>query len=116
MEGTHCFDGTTTCNMTGLTLPVYDYIHSSAGECAVIGGFVYQGAAIPGFQGTYLFSDLCTGFLRGLTLGSNGVATVVQAPMADASNRGGVQSFGRDGAGELYVLTGDGSVLKIVRP
>jgi hypothetical protein len=36
--------------------------------------------------------------------------------MADASNRGGVQSFGRDGAGELYVLTGDGSVLKIVRP
>jgi hypothetical protein len=95
---------------------VYDYIHSSAGECAVIGGFVYQGAAIPGFQGTYLFSDLCTGFLRGLTLGSNGVATVVQAPMADASNRGGVQSFGRDGAGELYVLTSDGSVLKIVRP
>jgi glucose/arabinose dehydrogenase len=116
MEGTHCFDGTTTCNMTGLTLPVYDYIHSSAGECAVIGGFVYQGAAIPWLQGTYLFSDLCTGFLRGLTPDGSGKATVAQAPTANAGNRGGVQSFGRDGAGELYVLTGDGSVLKIVRP
>jgi hypothetical protein len=26
------------------------------------------------------------------------------------------QSFGRDGAGELYILTGDGRVLKIVKP
>lgn len=115
MEGTHCFNAT-TCDMTGLTLPVYDYVHSSAGECAVIGGFVYRGTAIPGLQGAYLFSDLCVGFLRGLTLDNSGKATVVQAPMADASNRGGVQSFGRDGAGELYILTGDGSVLKIVKP
>jgi glucose/arabinose dehydrogenase len=115
MEGTHCFMAS-TCDMSGLTLPVYDYVHSTAGECAVIGGFVYHGTAIPGLDGTYLFSDLCVGFLRGLTLDGSGKATVVQAPMADASNRGGVQSFGRDGAGELYILTGDGSVLKIVKP
>jgi glucose/arabinose dehydrogenase len=115
MEGTHCFNAS-TCDMSGLTLPVYDYVHSSAGECAVIGGFVYRGTASPGLQGTYLFSDLCVGFLRGLALDGGGTATVVQAPMADASGRGGVQSFGRDGAGELYVLTGDGSVLKIVKP
>jgi hypothetical protein len=115
MEGAHCF-GAPTCDMSGLTLPVYDYVHSTAGECAVIGGFVYHGTAIPGLDGTYLLSDLCVGFLRGLTLDGSGKATVVQAPMADASNRGGVQSFGRDGAGELYILTGDGSVLKIVKP
>lgn len=115
MEGTHCF-GASTCDISGLTLPVYDYVHSTAGECAVIGGFVYHGTAIPALDGTYLFSDLCVGFLRGLTLDGSGKATVVQAPMADASNRGGVQSFGRDGAGELYILTGDGSVLKIVAP
>jgi glucose/arabinose dehydrogenase len=113
MEGTHCFQAS-TCDKTGLTLPVYDYDHNS-GECAVIGGFVYRGSAIPGLQGTYLFSDLCLGFLRGLTLDSNGVATVVQAPMANAGSDV-TQSFGRDGAGELYILTGDGKVLKIVKP
>jgi glucose/arabinose dehydrogenase len=114
MEGTHCFSAS-PCDESGLTLPVYDYDHNS-GECAVIGGFVYRGSAIPGLQGTYLFSDLCVGFLRGLTLDGSGKATVVQAPAADAGNRGGVQSFGRDGAGELYILTGDGGVLKIVAP
>jgi glucose/arabinose dehydrogenase len=113
MEGSHCF-GASTCSMTGLTLPVYDYDHNS-GECAVIGGFVYRGSAIPGLQGTYLFSDLCLGFLRGLTLDASGKATVVQAPMANAGS-GVTQSFGRDGAGELYMLTGDGRVLKIVSP
>jgi len=100
--------------MTGLTLPVYDYDHNS-GECAVIGGFVYRGSAIPGLQGTYLFSDLCLGFLRGLTVDASGKAAVVQAPMANAGS-GVTQSFGRDGAGELYMLTGDGRVLKIVGP
>ena len=115
MEGAHCFNAF-TCNTSGLTLPVYDYVHSAAGECALIGGFVYHGTAMPAFDGTYLFSDLCTGFLRGLTLDGGGTATVVQAPVADASNRGGVQSFGRDGEGELYILTGDGSVLKIMKP
>jgi hypothetical protein len=113
MEGTHCFQAS-TCDKTGLTLPVYDYDHNS-GECAVIGGFVYRGSAIPGLQGTYLFSDLCLGFLRGLTLDASGKATVVQAPMANAGS-GVTQSFGRDGAGELYMLTGDGRVLKIVMP
>jgi glucose/arabinose dehydrogenase len=113
MEGSHCF-GASTCNMTGLTPPVYDYDHDS-GECAVIGGFVYRGSANPGLQGTYLFSDLCLGFLRGLTLDAGGKATVVQAPMANAGS-GVTQSFGRDGAGELYILTGDGRVLKIVGP
>jgi glucose/arabinose dehydrogenase len=112
MEGTHCF-GASTCDMTGLTLPVYDYDHNS-GECAVIGGYVYSGSAMPQLQGTYLFSDLCLGFLRGLTLDASGKATVVQAPMASVG--GFTQSFGRDGAGELYILTSDGRVLKIVKP
>jgi glucose/arabinose dehydrogenase len=114
MEGTVCRGIGGPCTTSGLTAPVYDYDHND-GECAVIGGFVYRGSAIPGLQGTYLFSDLCLGFLRGLTLDSNGVATVVQAPMANAGS-GVTQSFGRDGAGELYILTGDGRVLKIVKP
>jgi hypothetical protein len=67
---------------------------------------------MPELQGTYLFSDLCGGFLRGLTM-QNGVATVVQAPVASA---GTPVSFGQDGAGEVYVLNAANQVLKVVRP
>jgi glucose/arabinose dehydrogenase len=110
MEGTQCFDG--PCPPPGITLtaPVYDYDHSQG--CAIIGGYVYRGTEMPGLRGTYLFSDLCSGFLRGMTM-QNGVATVVQAPNA---NTGLSVSFGRDGAGELYVLTNDSRVLKVVKP
>jgi glucose/arabinose dehydrogenase len=109
MEGKQCF-GASSCDMTGLTPPVYDYDHGQG--CAMIGGYVYRGTAMSGLQGTYFFSDLCTGFLRGLTL-QNGVAAVVQAPTA---NTGTPLSFGQDGAGEIYVLNASNQVLKIVRP
>src|SRR5215471_10692114 len=71
MEGKQCFQAA-SCDMTGLTLPVYDYPHGP--ECAIIGGYVYRGS-VTALQGKYLFSDLCTGWLRTLS-----GATVVQAP------------------------------------
>jgi len=111
MEGTQCFAG--PCPPPGLTLtpPVYDYDHSQG--CSIIGGYVYRGAAIPELQGQYLFSDYCSGFVRSLSF-ENGMATVKQAPMVNVGTNV-TQSFGQDGAGELYILTGDGQVLRIVR-
>ena len=111
MEGTLCLAIGGPCTTSGLTAPVYEYDHSQ-GECAIIGGYVYRGSAMPGLQGTYFFSDLCLGFVRGLTI-QNGVATVVQAPTA---NTGTPLSFGQDGAGEIYVLNAGNQVLKIVKP
>jgi glucose/arabinose dehydrogenase len=105
MEGTHCFLAS-TCTMTGLTLPVIDYGHNPA--CAIIGGYVYRGSAIPALQGKYLFSDLCDGLVRTLTGASVATAPTVQV--------GPPLSFGQDGFGELYVLTNENRVLKIVRP
>jgi glucose/arabinose dehydrogenase len=110
MEGLRCFPNGGQCNTTGLTPPVYDYDHNQG--CAIIGGYVYRGAAIPELQGQYLFSDFCSGFVRSMSF-SNGVATVKEA-MANAGSFA-VQSFGQDGAGELYILTGDGRVLRIAR-
>jgi glucose/arabinose dehydrogenase len=112
MEGTLCLGIGGPCTTTGLTAPVYEYDHGQG--CAIIGGYVYRGTAMPELQGTYLFSDLCSGFVRGLTF-DNGVPTAMQAPMANAG-AGVTQSFGQDGAGELYILTGDGRVLQVVRP
>jgi len=110
MEGTFCRGIGGPCTTPGLTAPVYDYDHGG-GRCAIIGGYVYRGAAIPELQGQYLFSDLCTGFVRSLSL-TNGVATVSEAPNV---NVGTPLSFGQDGFGEIYVLTADNRVLRIVR-
>ena len=41
------------------TLPIVAYNHSHG--CAVIGGVVYRGSAIPNLDGAYLFGDLCSG-------------------------------------------------------
>jgi glucose/arabinose dehydrogenase len=108
-EGTLCSAG--PCSTLGLTPPVYDYDHGG-GRCAIIGGYVYRGAAIPALLGEYLFSDLCTGFVRRLSL-QNNVATVSEEPNV---NVGTPLSFGQDGLGEVYVLTADNRVLKIVSP
>jgi glucose/arabinose dehydrogenase len=109
MEGNLCLGIGGLCTTPGLTAPVYDYDHGG-GRCAIIGGYVYRGATIPELQGQYLFSDLCTGFLRSLSF-VNGVATVREAPMV---NVGTPLSFGQDGFGEIYVLTADNRVLQIV--
>ena len=111
MEGTLCLGIGGPCTTPGLTAPVYDYDHSQG--CSIIGGYVYRGAAIPELQGQYLFSDYCRGFVRTLSF-ENGMATVRQAPMVNVGTNV-TQSFGQDGAGELYILTGDGRVLRIVR-
>ncbi|HKB72853.1 MAG TPA: PQQ-dependent sugar dehydrogenase [Burkholderiales bacterium] len=109
MEGTLCLAIGGPCNTPGLTAPVYDYDHGQG--CAIIGGYVYRGAAIPELEGSYLFSDLCSGWLRSLLIAS-GVVNVRQAPNV---NVGTPLSFGQDGFGEIYVLTNDNRALRIVR-
>jgi glucose/arabinose dehydrogenase len=102
-EGTQCFDG--PCATPGLTGPVYEYDHTQG--CAIIGAYVYRGS-VAALTGKYLFSDNCTGFLRTLS-----GTTVTPAPTV---NVGHPLSFGQDGSGELYVLTGENRVLKFVAP
>ena len=120
-EGTLCLDVNVdpgiSCNdpalLSSLTMPVYEYRHTEG--CAIIGGYVYRGAAIPSLQGIYFFSDLCSGFVRGLAFQPGAIPAIVESPNANAGS-GVTQSIGRDGAGELYVLTSDGRVLQIVGP
>ena len=107
MEGLHCFKPSSGCNMTGLILPITEYDHSQGD--AVIGGYVYRGPAIPRLSGTYLFSDFESGTIWGLTENSTGQWTRSQL-IAGGRN---ISSFGRDEAGELYVLDYSGSLLRI---
>jgi glucose/arabinose dehydrogenase len=108
MEGMHCFNPSSNCNMTGLTLPIAEIAHPE-GE-AVLGGFVYHGSAIPGLQGQYIFGDL-NGKIW--TLQEGPPNTFTRSLLADSGLS--LSSFGQDATGELYVVDiGNGRVLKIV--
>jgi glucose/arabinose dehydrogenase len=111
MEGTACYNPTVNCNPAGaqLTLPAHEYTHADG--CSVTGGYVYRGAAIPELTGHYLYADYCRGWLRSFrflsgSAGEHRLWSGVSLPQA--------VSFGRDGAGELYVIAAS-RVWRIVR-
>lgn len=111
MEGSACFNPNTNCNTGGtLTLPAHEYLHADG--CSVIGGYVYRGSAIPELTGHYLYADYCRGWLRSFRSTTGGVASEhrswagISVPLT--------VSFGRDGAGELYMIGGT-RVWRVVR-
>ena len=108
MEGTSCFRP--GCGQPDFRFPVIDYPHNEG--CAITGGFVYRGSLIPEIQGHYFYSDWCTGFLRSFVF-AGGAA--VQRTNWTVPSPGNVTSFGNDSSGELYVLTQQGFVFRIVR-
>ncbi len=111
-EGSACFpSGTTGCDTTGLIQPTVEYSHGLG--CSITGGFVYRGSAISGLQGAFLYSDFCAGFLRGFR-DIGGTVVEERNWSLELGELGFVTSFGEDGFGELYVLTLDGLVRKIV--
>ncbi len=109
-EGSDCFAGPCDgVDASGriLSVPVHEYRHDEG--CSITGGYVYRGSAIPQLDGHYFFSDWCTGFIRSIAPDgsvhdwTDGTGTV------DA-----VSSFGRDDGGEIYVVSGSGTVYRIV--
>jgi glucose/arabinose dehydrogenase len=105
VEATHPYrDG----SVPGAVPPVFEYSHDD-GNCAVTGGYVYRGSAIPAMQGVYLFADYCAGLLRAL-VASDG--RVVQDRILTVRSPA-ITSFGQDAAGELYVLSDEGDVYRV---
>ena len=105
-EGDHPYNGASP--PANWTRPVYEYSHAHGG-CAIIGGFVYRGTAIPGLEGAYLFSDNCLGGIAALhvvggrVVGERGLGQHVPSP----------SSFGQNASGNLYVLSLAGGVYRI---
>jgi glucose/arabinose dehydrogenase len=108
MEGAHCFNPPTGCDMSNKVLPIAEYDHTVG--IAVIGGFVYKGSAISSLANKYIFGDL-TGRIFSLTEAPANTWT-----RADLFSTGlTISSLGQDSAGELYVLDyGGGNILKLV--
>jgi glucose/arabinose dehydrogenase len=109
MEGTQCYPPGSTCDPTGLALPVVDY--GRALGSTVTGGFVYRGTTYPRMRGIYFYADFGSGRLWGLTR-DGGVWT--NQELLDTSRS--FSSFGEDEAGELYLVDYAGAVLRITDP
>jgi len=112
MEGLHCYPpGTTSCNQTGLTLPLIEYDHGAG--CSITGGYVYRGTKVAALSGYYLYSDYCTPFVRSFKY-AGGVATQSHDWTQQLDPGGNVSSFAQDQRGELYIITLGGSLYRIV--
>ena len=115
-EGTSCY-GEEECDMSGHTLPVYQYVHDGNG-CAIIGGEVYRGNLMPELDGHFFFSDFCLGWVRSVVLDDSDVHLVVDWITAREDRLGNVTSIGSDRHGELYVANLAGEIwrLELSRP
>ncbi len=104
MEGNICFEHDfLTCNAEGLTSPVAEYDHAQG--CAVVGGAVYRGTAIPALNGLFLFADFCRGDIWGLRRAvntSNGTAEIRWENALLANAGFPVSSIGEDEEGNVY--------------
>ena len=106
-EGFHCFRAE-SCATDGLTGPVTEYGHEFG--CAVTGGYVYRGTAVPGLVGGYLFADYCSGTVWVI----DAAAAEVREPRIILESGRSISSFGEDEAGELYATDIGGSLLRVV--
>lgn len=111
--GWSCYEGNSIYNAAACsqtityTVPIFTVAHPTAES--ITGGYVYRGAAVPTWQGTYFFGDFVTG--RMWVMQNAGTWTSAELPQTSF----GISSFGEDETGELYVLdyhpTGSDSVL-----
>ena len=90
-----------------LVFPVFEYDHGRG--CSVTGGYVYRGKARSAERGRYVFGDYCSGTVGSLRI-SSGKARNVRT---EAFSVESLTSFGEDAAGELYALSGEGTIYRI---
>jgi glucose/arabinose dehydrogenase len=90
-----------------LVAPVAVYSHDEG--CSVTGGLVYRGTRIPGLAGRYFYGDYCSGTVWSFRL-RDGKANVRRQAFTVES----LTSFGTDEAGELYLVSGGGTIYRLV--
>lgn len=90
--------------------PIHVYPNAGTNSCAVTGGYVYRGAAIPSLQGAYVYSDWCDGRLRYIREENGEVVEDEELEVTVPS----ITAFGEDHDGELYAISLAGTVFRIL--
>lgn len=105
-EGNHVYDASVKLASLGRYVPpIAEYSHSYG--CAVSGGYVYRGTAIPSAVGRYFYGDDCSGRVWSLKV-ANGKATSVRTEPFTVA---GLSSFGVDAQNNLYLMSVSGGGL-----
>ena len=110
--GWNCFEGShvfSACATRPVEHPVWEYDHSS-GDCSITGGHIYEGRGVPSLLGAYLYADYCSG--RVWALRHDGANVTEQSLLVDSDLL--IVSFGRDSAGNLYLLSRDEGIYRLV--
>jgi len=109
MEGTSCYNAT-TCDTTGLTLPVWQYGRSEGQS--ITGGHVYRGTAVPELVGRYIYADFVTGRIWALRYDGVGEPENELILNTDLN----ISAFGIDADHELYICAFNGSIYRFHSP
>jgi glucose/arabinose dehydrogenase len=109
-EGDRCYEAE-SCDTEGLVPPTFIIPHERS--CAVVGGPVYRGEAIPELEGHYFYADYCVGWVRSLVF--DGREVIAEHDWeADLGLPGHITTFGIDASGEMLVATQEGQLHRIV--
>ncbi len=107
-EGTHRFNADVPGD--GVTMPVYEYEHGDRG-CSISGGVVAHDPALPGLDGWFVYSDYCSGQVRGVHV--TGTTVDGDAELARSAAVSAVVD-GPDGA--VYVLSLTNGIFRLTPP
>ena len=90
----------------GLIGPVGQYRHNFG--CSITGGYIYDGGAIPGLGGAYVFGDFCSGRIWALFHALDG-RPMIQILDSNIS----LSSFGQAHDGRLFALDLGGAIFEL---
>ena len=100
-EGSHPFNADQRA--PDALMPHFEYPHGEEG-CAIAGGQVYRGAAIPTLVGWYVFGDWCSGKVWAIPGDAAPGTTVDAAEVQIIGRPGSIASVRAGPDGELYVV------------
>jgi glucose/arabinose dehydrogenase len=111
-HGWDCYEGYVTyetagCPGGGFVAPRAAY-SLSGDECAVSGGYVYRGSAIPSLSGWYVYGDFCSGKIW--VVNPSDASPPILLMDTDYS----ISSFAELPGGELAVLTFNNAIYRLV--
>lgn len=107
LEGTEPYSGDEPPG--DLVDPIYEYSRDD-GACSITGGYVYRGTAIEGLHGAYVFADLCLPEIRALLTDGGDV----QDEREVGTGLPRATAFGQDNHNELWALSHEGGVYRLV--
>jgi glucose/arabinose dehydrogenase len=109
MEGYECYSPPTGCNQAGLQMPRAVYPIAGRPECAITGGYVYRGPALPELNGWYIYGDYCSGKIWALNTAD------VSEPVLLVDTGLSITSFAELPGGEIAVITFNNAIYRLMR-